>query len=99
VVSAGDALKEILKSDKLELLKTKKFAELKELYNSTIGSLGEEEDDEAEIVNAYCRYRLRFATDKDIKPLLKADFGISEKAFRQLKKRNMDKIDDKLNIL
>jgi hypothetical protein len=60
---------------------------------------GRKKYDEAEIVNAYCRYRLRFATDKDIKPLLKADFGISEKAFRQLKKRNMDKIDDKLNIL
>jgi hypothetical protein len=44
IVSKEEALKEIVKSDNFELLKTKKFAELKELYDSTIGSLGEEEE-------------------------------------------------------
>jgi hypothetical protein len=42
IVSKEEALKEIVKSDNFELLKTKKFKELKELYDSTIGSLAEE---------------------------------------------------------
>jgi len=55
--------------------------------------------DENEIICAYCRYRLRFNTDKDIIPMLANDFGISKRQFMRLKKKNINKIDNKLNIL
>jgi len=44
IVSAEEALQEILKSGNSELLKTKKFKGLNELYKSTM--LSEEEEDE-----------------------------------------------------
>lgn len=42
VISPEEALQEILKSNNLELLKTKKFKELKELYEKTL--VGEDDD-------------------------------------------------------
>lgn len=46
IISPERALQEILKSGNVELLETKKFAELKELYNQTM--IDEIEDDEVE---------------------------------------------------
>ena len=43
IVSAEEALQEILKSDNGQLLDTKKFVELKKLYEGTM--VGEEEDE------------------------------------------------------
>lgn len=47
IVSKEDALKEILRSDNLELLKTKKFNELNQLYREKYSNL-EDEDLEVE---------------------------------------------------
>lgn len=53
--------------------------------------------DEIEIINAYCKLRLRFTTDKDIIPILKQMFGISKNGFGNIKKKNIEKIDNMLN--
>jgi hypothetical protein len=56
-----------------------------------------EKYNDTEIINAYCSYRLIYTRDKDIKPLLNKDFGISKRQFEKLKKKNIEIIDNKLN--
>jgi len=46
VVDADEALQEILKAQRLELLETKKFAELKKLYEEQMVQEEEEEEEE-----------------------------------------------------
>ena len=53
--------------------------------------------DESEIINTYCKLRLRFTLDKDICPLLKKEFGISKQQFKRIKNKNIETIDIMLN--
>lgn len=58
---------------------------------------GRKKYDPIEIVNEYCKLRLLYTRDKDIKPKLIEKFGISDRQFMRIKKTNIELIDEKLN--